>query len=320
MKFFFLFLLIVCNCKKNVVFYGASVTHQNGGYVTEIARKMPEWNVLKYGYPGMGLNICDLDLILKDNPTYVFLDWSLNDYNGDKKVLKTVVWKILNSSAVPIFIHFPRLNQCFRKIIVDIDELSEAYNIDVIDLRKAISIKDLSNGLLRDVCHTLPLGAKRYADEILKKFYEKSVYEVVSFPCPDNAMVQVKTVNTQITTFNSLTFFLYGEIIRMKINVGPSSNFIDIYGDGNFIRRNLLWDCHCHYNRSKYGLPLQSQKNKEFKFLVRNLNFSRAACRRNFTWNIETLKPSLEILEICYYGNLTNIVVDGVPYAKTSRL
>ena len=72
--------------KKNISFFGASVTQQNDGYVEYFKNKndiIQNYNVEKYGYGSMHLKdagIIYIDKAMSSSPSYCFLDWFNDDF------------------------------------------------------------------------------------------------------------------------------------------------------------------------------------------------------------------------------------------------
>lgn len=308
----------ILNQKKTVIsFYGASVTAQKDGYVYELQKIMENWEIEKYGFPGSGINLCKLDLVLKNKPSIVFLQWSLHGYSGKISVIKNLVWRIVNSSAIPVFIHMPRsdLNSSgamsAATTIRDINKVALELNVTVYDLRNQIPLEELNNGLLRDSVHTLPEGSKRYALELKKLLMRDKPKFPLPFLCSSEEQCFPKLIKVNLKSYKTFTFKLQGEIIGMYVIVGPNSNYIDYYKNGKFHVRKLLWDGFCYYPRIKYGYPYQSETLSLIDIKVQSINFSRAECRRNISIDYESLVPTLEVDEICYVGQLFDISVDS---------
>lgn len=312
--------LIGCTISQNEIlaaFYGASVTNQKG-YVEQF-QKLMNWTTIKFSWPGAGLNLCNLETILDKSPNYVFLDWSLHSYSGNPILIKNIIWRILNASAVPIFIHLPRTdaNSGSKSVIgasftiKHINIVADELNVSVYDLREKITIDELKNGLLRDNVHTLTLGAERYAKE-LKHFILNMPPKIpIFFTVPNEYECFPKFIPTNILAFKSLKFVLNGTILGMNVRVGPNSNFVDLISDRKNCNRLNLWDEYCHYYREKFALGITTKTLSKIEIRVLNLNFTRESCRRPFNFNqTEILIPTLEIKAICYIGELDDIRID----------
>lgn len=303
--------LCLRHCARRVSFYGASVTAQRNGYVDKIADLMKSWNVYKHGYGGLSINICKLDLVLENKPDIVFLDWSLHDYCGDANIIRTVVWRIVNISAIPVFIHMPRTDsKPIFKSILDINSFSAEFNISVIDMRNSFSKNELKNSLLRDNCHTTTTGAYRYAIHILNYLRNEPVKIPIYFELLNIKYAFPIIKKTNIDVYNSLNFHLQGEIIGMSYKIGPHSNFVDHFKNDIFFRRIKSWDPYCYYTRTVMGLAIKSPIISAHSLKILNLTISKDDILKNYTLPCPNINH-LEILEICYIGLLSNITADS---------
>jgi hypothetical protein len=62
--------------KKEIAFLGSSITAQKEGYVFELQKRFSnDTNFIAYGYGGISINPCKLDLAFSTKPNIIVFDW-----------------------------------------------------------------------------------------------------------------------------------------------------------------------------------------------------------------------------------------------------
>jgi len=244
-----------------ITIFGASVTQQKDGYAEKLSIKLNE-KVEIYGFGGMHLNnagICYIDKVIKDNPSYCFIDWFSTGFitctDETKEYIDTIVYKFSKINCKLIFLFLPHR---------EINERNDFYNFckNYLDSKKLYSINVYDNigsldAVLRDDVHTTSYGSDLYADIIYKRFIEIKKLLII----PHEVSV-TKYVNIQKIIVNKIfnkTIEISGncEIIGFLLTIGPHSGIIEIIGSDNtnkFMKYNT-WDRWCHYYRKHFNLP-----------------------------------------------------------------
>ena len=94
----------------------------------------------------------------------------------------------------------------------------------------------------------------------------------------------------------------------MTIVQGPSSNYINIFR-GKKLKKELVWDPYCHYERKTKIIFNFEGYNETLSVEVPNEDIDRSSCRRNFTsW--KELTPKFQVKEICYEGQIFSVTID----------
>jgi hypothetical protein len=294
-----------------VTFSGASVTAQKVSYATELKKIFKNWNVNIFGSPGSHLTRCVTEKLYHNKPDIIFFEWSLHD-SSSKEEIESIIWTTLEKNIVPIFIHMPRVDGISLNVIKKIDDLSKKLNFTVIDMRKYFSFDQLKKEILRDNCHPHENGAKIYAD----KLKDYLLFNPINIPTKFDLgrdLHEIKFYTIDKTLYNEFELKLNGYIFEMLIVKGPYSNELEAKKDGKHLSIYNLWDMFCYYERDvRYYFHISgSESSINFKLL--NSSIDRSNVRR-FTYNPSLHYPRLCIREICYIGNITDIVIDKSPF------
>lgn len=290
--------------------FGASVTAQGkgNGYVDCLSKKF-DCDVKKFGYGAQHLccaGICYIDDVLKCNPDICFVDWFSSAYidtdNDTIDYLNTIVYKFSKSNCKLVFLFLPRSDHDNR---IDFYSFLKDYLISkklfYVDINEYVKHNDK---ISRDIVHTTPEGAELYAD-IIYDVYKKSSNKIT---IPTN---YAKTIYCDIKKLDISKIFkkymiIDGEceIITCGLTIGPNSGYIKI---NNYDTKILLWDKHCHYDRSACNLSKIMIKG-ETKFEVLQDIVDYSSCTRDYDFS--NVNFELNIKNIYYIGR-TLKVIDG---------
>lgn len=314
MFFFVLLFFPILTYSIKVAFNGASVTAQKSGYVEETQKYFPDWKVVKFGYGATYISLCLIERILKEKPDLVFLDWSLHPCGSNEKdIIKSLVWKLQQINAIPVFIHMPRIDGIKHSIVETINELSIELNFLVIDLAKLFTYTELKEKYLRDNCHTNKNGAIAYAEKIFNFIKENDLKIPQKFSISPYYAQQIKFLPLEKTIYKCLDFQLNGSIIGFHGKVGPYSNYLDLKINDIPKDRVRLWDRWCYYERNHFITQnVNVTELSRISYKVLHLNFYRPVYNRNITWDWNEFVSKFEISEICYTGDIYNIKIDDV--------
>lgn len=245
----------------NILFHGASVTEQNHetSYFHQLqllCQRRPDLILRKKGYGGRHLNDAGF-LTIGYDTEYVtdicFLDWNstgLDFFDDDK--LKYIIGTLLDKKIVPIFLIFARADSLDglsnRRSESQIIKFCDKYEIPLLDLRNAVSVKDD----LRDVVHTNINGALKYANLIfsyLTKFDVNS-FKCINFFYPKFSINRILDVNGDYEVGRRILMIFDNVCENSHLIVetihGPSSGLIDV-NKGH--QKISIWDVHSHYER-----------------------------------------------------------------------
>lgn len=158
----------------DILFHGASVTQQggDGSYFLQLQNKLsgfPNISIQRKSYGGCHLN--DAGFITIDDDTQnhcdiCVLEWnstSQSEFEMDK--LGYIAGTLLDKSIVPVFLILGRLDtlEVDRHSEIQVIEFCRENKIPCLDYRNLID-KAVD---LRDVVHTTPSGADKYAERLL---------------------------------------------------------------------------------------------------------------------------------------------------------
>ena len=172
-----------------IIFFGASVTAQTVNHKTnEVTGYFP---LLKDFYKKNDSTIeldrvtagsshfndagyCLLDKVISLNPDVVFLDWNSTSLaKFDPILFSSFLLKLQQAKAYAVFMLLPRKSCLLNyKERANNDQVFNHINSKVgcLDLYEELKIDEaLCSKYLRDECHTTPIGAKKYAETIIRK-------------------------------------------------------------------------------------------------------------------------------------------------------
>lgn len=305
-------IMLGVSCKPKISFLGSSVTAQGNGYVPALKKLYSqEFEFEGYGFGGIGINPCKFDIAFQNKPNIIIFDWSILD--GMPLAEKYIRASILRSkieNAIPVYLIFPRLDDGHFRMINIIRDLSKQLNFSVIDLSKTFSKEELKTSLLRDNHHTTDLGGIKYAEKIIEFLNNTELKIPVDFIGVEKSVAFPKLQLINAEAFNYTEIFLNGEIFGLFHLLGPHGNYVNIYENGEYKRKILLFDSWCHFVRSGYWDYNIRAINGSIKMQVLNESFDRKMPQRSIDWS--SIKSKLHLKEICYSGDLLKVIADGI--------
>jgi hypothetical protein len=247
---------------KNILFYGASVTHQTGksGYFDNLDNKI--FNNMRMSYPSSQFHNAGFYNIprikyLTEIPDVIFFEWSTTGENiFDLDKLKHMICELSYNKITPIFLLLPKKETykfnrpCDEQLYL----LSAEFKIALLDLRYLINEVNVEE-VLRDGVHTTEAGAKLYADAI------NSFLKVQTFSSPElenlkiNYNYHIKIIDKKLELCEGQTlkfkFDSYAEFSEIAIShiVGPHTPIIEYISDGAIIGVQNFFDPWCYYER-----------------------------------------------------------------------
>jgi len=337
----------------NISFFGASVTKQKDGYVkifkdlclctnktiTPLGESvsnceikihndviLSDYNIFQNGYGAMHIidaGVCFIDDVLKDNPSYCFLDWFSTGYiiqsNKDFMFLDCIIRKLMLKNCKIIFLFFDRIPftserlQMYKLLI----EYANKYNIFYIELYNNDNIVEL----LRDEVHTNEKGSY---------FYGKQIYDYFMNNILNNKITRYIDIPDENMYFTIKKMDI-NKIIKKNIIIKGNFLLIGIYQEiGNFsgiceIENNYykfiynLWDKHCYYNRITFKLS-SSKYIEYFKITVLQDIFDTSLCNKS-TIDFNKVEKYISIHSIFYLGNIEeiNVLDDYYPLLEKNK-
>lgn len=266
---------------KNILFYGASVTHQSGesSYFDNLKRKCSD-NIMRLSYPSAQLynaGFFNIYEVLTLNPDIVFIEWSTT---GEKTYDVRKLFLILNfltfHNIIPIFLILPQIRNYFenRPSEDQLYEISKTYDILVLDLR--IPYRNLNLDLkdfLRDAVHTNKNGADLYSDYIASFLNDAPIKPINLTPDPLLVpKINVYDLDTEVIEGKSLFLEIGSHDLTSEIaimhKVGPYTPVIEIYSNNCLVATRNLWDQWCHYERTNFTTLIS---NSHFRSIHQNI-------------------------------------------------
>jgi hypothetical protein len=270
---------------KNILFYGASVTHQSGesSYFDNLKKKCGD-HLLRLSYPSAQLDnagFFNIYEILKINPDIVFMEWSTT---GEKIYDARKLFLILNfltlHNIIPIFLILPQIRNYFenRRSEEQLYEISKAYNVPVLDLRISCRAQNLDlTDFLRDSVHTNKNGADLYSNYLANFLKDASIKPIKISPDPllipkiNVYDLGIEVIEGKLLALEISDYDLTSEIAIMH-EVGPYTPVIEIYSNDRLVATRNLWDQWCHYERVSFTTLIYSSYfrsiHKDIKILV----------------------------------------------------
>ena len=246
-----------------IAFFGASVTAQSGdsSYIQHLRALIPHHQILKFGFGACHFDDAGfhkLEDVLRQAPARVVLEWNttgLSAFNMLK--LGSVVRRVLEQGALPSFLILPRRDSIGvepRLAEVQVREFCQQHRVPMLDLTPDFE----PDGLLRDMVHTTPAGAARYAAQIAR-------WLSASPPRPSDEYLGLPMlsptfhpVSAQISAEERLTLHVLRsgeplEEIVVEVIVGPNMVNLEIEVDGRVHLLSLV-DRWCYYERRMFHL------------------------------------------------------------------
>jgi len=249
---------------KNILFYGASVTHQTGktGFFENL--KNDNFIFTRMTFPSSQFynagfyNIPRINNLEK-KPEIVFFEWSTTgETEFDSLKLNYFIKSLIISNILPVFLILPKKDtfKFNRHCDEQLYNISSNAKVPLLDLRD-ILISNNIDEVLRDNVHTTEIGAKLYAERIDQflttfLFYESKniqLEEVVDFN------IATHDLNCTITEGQSLSFLFTSSQhseIAISHTIGPYSPVLEYVSGGNLISKTSVFDPWCYYERDNF--------------------------------------------------------------------
>ena len=244
-----------------IAFFGASVTAQSGegSYVQALQKMLPHTEILQFGFGACHLDdagFYKLDAVLAAKPDRVVLEWNttgLDFFNPQK--LDAIVHRVLGSGALVAFLILPRrdsIGSQTRPAEVQIREICRRHDIPLLDLRSGFE----PDGLLRDMVHTTPDGARYYAACVAS-------WATGQFGAPSGFSVAAPAIlcrevllETEVTLHQGLRLGFSCmqsplEELVVAVTVGPNLVDLEVEVEGS-VRRLSFVDRWCYYEREMF--------------------------------------------------------------------
>ena len=315
--------------KKNISFFGASVTQQNDGYVEYFKNKndiIQNYNVEKYGYGSMHLKdagIIYIDKAMSSSPSYCFLDWFSSWHMPIKselyEYLNAILYKTSINNCLPIFLLLPGYNVVGDRLrlYADVKSYAAEHNLPVIVLYEEIRERKYEySSILRDIVHTLELGAQIYSDIIYEIFtkdivgkYDYPLNTKLEFPINSqgipigpNKFCNIKSILLNCNIKKEIKINGEGKLLGIHQRIGPFSGIVEIDANGTKKLFNL-WDIWCYYERD--NIKLECDFNGDVIITSVDVAFDRSQSKKQLDW--DSYKREIRAYELYYIGNINNI-------------
>ena len=249
----------------NVLFYGASVTHQTGssGYFQNLDKDFFQSDRMSYPssqFYNAGFYNAHKIKNLSNKPDLVFFEWSTTgETQFDLDKLNYFINELIRNNILPIFLILPKKSTFKNNRISDVQlyEFNKNLSIPLLDLRYLLTDQNMDD-LLRDDVHTTELGAKLYA-ECIVQFITLNSKSALDCKILENAPafniahhdVDLNLCENQTLIFSYNSINLKKEIAVSLIK-GPFSPVIEYLSDGNVIGEHCFFDPWCYYERENF--------------------------------------------------------------------
>lgn len=310
---------------KNILFYGASVTHQSGdnGYYENLISNDFIFNRLSYPssqfFNAGFFNIVKIKNLL-EKPDFVFFEWSTTGENEfDLLKLEYFIQELLRDEIGLVFLILPKKETYQIERICDkqLYKLSSNFSIPILDLRGILSSQN-PDEILRDGVHTTKKGAKLYSESILD-FLESKLPGNFNNTILAGAIdfnIKIYDVNRIISESQSLILNFssvskYGEI-ALSHTIGPFSPVIEYLSNDAIIGTKSIFDPWCYYERDNFTTLVSQSMLK--KLTTNSITIKISADPPDFgitkTGQVFNLQKKLDIKSIftCGLNDLTYCV------------
>ena len=249
---------------KNILFYGASVTHQTGktGFFENL--KNNNFIFTRMTFPSSQFynagfyNIPRINKLEK-KPEIVFFEWSTTGETVfDSLKLNFFIKSLIISNILPVFLILPKKDTFKLNRSCDDQLYNISFNakVPLLDLRDILISNNIEE-VLRDGVHTTELGAKLYAERI-DQFLSTYLF-------PDSKNIQLEEVvdfniatydlNCTVSEGQSLSFVFtscHHSEIAIYHTIGPYSPVLEYICDGKLVSKSSIFDTWCHYERDNF--------------------------------------------------------------------
>jgi hypothetical protein len=298
---------------KNVLFYGASVTHQSGSssYFDNLEKN--KFNYSRMSYPSSqfynaGFYNIPRVKTLTDFPDIIFFEWSTTGENTfDIEKLKYALNELASSKILPAFLLLPKKEtyKVNRPSDDQLYSLSSEFNIPLLDLRYLLNETNCEE-ILRDSVHTTEVGGKLYADAINK------FLECETFGSPENIVLD-QVPNYSIEIFDGKVELFEGQLLTLNFDsrsehsevaishtIGPYSPVIEYISDGLVIGKYSIFDPWCYYERDNFTtlVPQSIFKKLSSKSLIIKISPDSPDFSITKTGEIFTIPKRLDIKSV----------------------
>lgn len=307
MKYWEKYILNNITYKESILFYGASLTQQKSGYVTEFSKICKdEYNVKRIAHGGTHLNnsgIIKIKECLDENPNYVFIDWFSTGYtdknNETLKYIDNIIYKLSEKDIKIIFLFFPRDDHnCRISFYNFVKKHLKKNSILYIDLN---NIFHYNRDIIKDSIHTNLLGSNLYAKYIKEIFIQKKpkIKNIDVNLIKKNEYYDIKYLKIYKNVHKLIELKGNGKIIGFFTKIGNYSGIVEINIDGNIFEENL-WDRWCHYERLHYNLNFEYKNYVNIKILDKKFDTSLCKDKMDFS----KIKKKIDLKKIYYIGEL----------------
>jgi hypothetical protein len=326
--------------KKNICFYGASVIKQQMGIVDMFKNANNiNFNIFSKHYTGTTIEnagVCYINEVLKQNPDYCFLDWFSSGFpicRDDKglleKCMDAMFFRLLKNKCIPIVILIYRIDGEVDEEISEkrillyefIKNYCKKYNIHCIDLYTHPDVLSMhaANKLLADNVHTLPMGAKKYAEIIEDYFYSYILDTEDNYILPpENEFCHIKNIQLNSNCLKSIEINGNGKLVGIGHVNGPHSGIIYINIDESEELKLNTWDKYCYVQRNATNTVQKNFINKiemkisQEEFCRKTVSHQRGLWKERLFKKVEwaLYKKMLRIRDIFYTGQIDSIFID----------
>lgn len=297
--------------KNNIAFFGASVTQQSQGYVTNFATLNPQFKINVFGFGSMHLKdagICHIDLVLNSEPEYCFIDWFSTAYIDEAKdnideitlYIDTIIHKFYSKGVKIIFLTLPETANDKTEIHIKINSYLDLKSIPKIDISK--SFESNIEEIIGDGIHTTPYGATQYAN-IISDIFFKEIYDKYEIPLNYSEKTKycdIKKISLDKLVSKKITFEGNAEVIGISQYIGPYTGMLRINGE---VFNN--WDRWCYYEREMVNLRFDVNEKTIIEVIQYNVDTS--SCKYECNWEVEKV---LKLMTIFYTGDIKGIIIE----------
>lgn len=292
-----------------IAIFGASVTQQKNGFATKLDAycNLP---VRIFGYGGMYLNngaICFIDDVIKEKPSYCFVDWFSTAYfrtnNKTIEYIDTILNKLGQINCIPIFLFLPfKGHPAKRKFHDFCKSVLNDRKVFFIDVYSEIGNYDRNydiDKILRDNVHTTEYGSNLYSKIIYEKFMENKKNLMVPKNVPETRYTNIKKIKVNREFKKFLMLGGNCEVIGFLLTIGPHSGLVTVEGNESETYMKNTWDRHCHYTRKNLNLSMQISGRTRINILQDH--FDTSSCKNPMNFNRQRKK--LIVHDIFFVGN-----------------
>jgi len=290
---------------SSIVFFGASVTAQKGGYVDFI--DIP--TVYKKGYGGCHVHqaIFLLDDILALRPSICVLEWVTSLFVTSEKALKqyihSIIQKLLRYNIQPFFLYLYKtdIDKSLSQIEV-YEKIANVYGISSMHIYKVIQDLNIEPiCILKDICHTNYKGSKLYSHILNTILKNDRVIPSGNHPYEPIRRCPIVSTN-ECMMFNDTRYYKIAD----KLILQPISGAHTLYALGIlYCKTNGLihihgipmqtWDKNCYYMRAGF-INISIPFINDIEISVSQEQIDTSACKYDTSFPAEKVLWISEII------------------------